>query len=197
MINVIRNIVVPCLTLSLFISCANNTKDEEDYPTVPLYKLTKKPDRYAHKTIVLTAYVLGTEFHPSESGAQFFILTLGEKPRTVIQEGKQIIFADIKNKIRAVEDGYNAGILKSSYIMAENARKLGLQITVIGEFKPNEPFYYYESGISLFIRQMRVGDTTVNTDYGDKSKFAHSTPGFLKKAYQGGKKIFKFVKDLL
>jgi len=191
--------VIIC-TISLIVaSCSSPPvqEEEEDYKNVSLRKLTEKPHKYDGKTIVVSGYVLGTEYNPSEDGAQFFILTIGERPRSTDSAEQKLIFTKEKHKVRAAEDGYNAGILKSCYIMAENARKLGIPITIIGDFTPDKEFYYYETGISLFIRQMKVGDRTVNTDYGDKSKLAHSTPGFIKRVYQGGKKLFKLTKNLI
>lgn len=188
-----------CTAGLILLSCTSPPaqEEEEDYKHVSLQKLTRKPHKYDGKTIVVSGYVLGTEFNPSEDGAQFFILTIGEKPRSTDSVEQKLIFTKEKYKVRAAEDGYNSGILKSCYIMAENARKLGLPITIIGDFKSDKKFYYYETGISLFIRQMKVGGRTVNTDYGDKSKFAHETPGILKRIYQGGKKAFKLAKDLV
>jgi len=192
-------LMLTCFATIIIPSCSSTPvqEEEEDYKNVSLKKLTEKPDRYDGKTIVVSGYVLGTEYNPSEDGAQFFILTIGRSPRSTDNVEQKLIFMTEKHKVRAAEDGYNSGILKSCYIMAENARKLGIPITIIGDFNPDKKFYYYETGISLFIRQMKVGDRTVNTDYGDKSKFAHSTPGVLKRIYQGGKKLFKLAKDLI
>ena len=80
--------------------------------------------------------------------------------------------------------------------MLENARKLGQEVTIYGEFIPNQPFYYYKKGIDLYIDQVRIGNRTVNTDYGDKSKLAHDAPGMFRKLYQGGKKIIDLAKKV-
>ena len=80
--------------------------------------------------------------------------------------------------------------------MADNARKLGTKVTIFGHFNPDQPFYYYGNGIDIEIEKMRVGNKTVNTDFDDKSKFAHEAPGMLRKVYQGGKKIIDIAGKL-
>ena len=181
--------------LVLFVGCSSNDSVAPDtsYTKVTIKDLVDNPNDYIHGNVMLEAYVLGAEFDPSEGGAQLFILSLGEDVQCDDMKANQIFFPSVKYKVRAAEDGYNADIIKSCYIMADNARKLGSKLTVFGKFNPDQPFYYYGNGIDIEIQKLRVGNKTVNSDYEDKSKFAHETPGMLRKMYQGGKKIIDFA----
>ncbi|MCH2208083.1 MAG: hypothetical protein MK132_19730 [Lentisphaerales bacterium] len=183
------------LFLIMFVGCSSNEEVAPDasYTKVSIKDLVDSPDDYRHSNIMLEAYVLGAEFDPSEGGAQLFILSLGEELQCDDRKANQIFFPGVKYKVRAAEDGYNSEIIKSCYIMADNARKLGSKLTVFGTFNPDQPFYYYGNGIDIEIQKIRVGTKTVNSDFDDKSKFAHETPGMLKKMYQGGKKLIDFA----
>jgi hypothetical protein len=186
------------MLVMFFVGCSSSEKvaADHEYVKVSIRDLVDNQKDFDGKIIMLDAYVLGAEYNPSEDGAQFFILSLGEEIQCDNKKGNQIFFPNIKYKVRAVEDGYNGGIIKSCYIMADNARKLGMKVTVFGEYKPDQPFYYYGNGIDIQIQKIRMGNKTVNTDFNDKSKLAHETPGMLRKVYNGGKKIISFAGKL-
>ena len=186
-----KNLII-AFVLMLFWSCSGSNytaSPDVDFVKVSIKDLVDTPNEYAGDDIMLEAYVLGAEYNPSEEGAQFFIISLGDDVQCDNKKGNQIFFPDIKYKVRAAEDGYNGSIIQNCYVMADNARKLGSKITIFGRFNPDQPFYYYGNGIDIEIEKMRVGNRTVNTDFDDKSKLAHETPGMLRKVYRGGKKL--------
>lgn len=184
-------LLIITLGLVLLFGCSSNQSVSPDtsYVQATVRDLVDNPHKYRHKNVMIEAYVLGAEFDPSEDGAQLFILSLGEDVQVDDSKANQIFFPNIKYKVRAAEDGYNSDVIKNCYIMADNARKLGSKLTVFGKFIPNQSFYYYGNGIDIELQKLRVGNKTVNSDFDDKSKFAHETPGMLKKMYQGGKKL--------
>ena len=120
--------------------------------------------------------------------------------RALIEEqeksGKALFSPKTQYKIRAAEDGYNKEVIEDCYRMAMIAKRMGQKVTVFGTYEPDKEFYYFERGVDLRIVKMRIGNKTVNTDFADKSKMAHETPGMLKKAYQGGKKLYDIAKKL-
>ena len=189
----VRLLLLLILVLSAGCSSSETVPAEDTYSPVSIRDLVETPEIFIGQKVIVTAYVLGSEFNPSEDDAQFFILSLGERAVSG-SRGNQLIFPDEKYKVRAAEDGYNGEIIKDCYIMADNARKLGQEVTIFGVFNPGEEFYYYEKGVDLYIEQIRIGERTVNTDFGDKSKLAHDAPGMLRKIYQGGKKIIDLAK---
>ncbi len=81
--------------------------------------------------------------------------------------------------------------------MSEKTAKLGIPISVVGVYDPGKIYYYYDSGIDLYIQEIHFDSHVVNTDFNDKSQFAQEAPGTLKKVYKGGKKVFEFAKDLI
>ena len=184
-------LLILTLGFVLLFSCSSNQSVSPDtsYVEVSVRDLVDFPDKYRYKNVMIEAYVLGAEFDPSEDGAQLLILSLGEEVQVDDSKANQIFFPNVKYKIRAAEDGYNSEVIKNCYIMADNARKLGSKLTVFGKFVPDQSFYYYGNGIDVELQKLRVGNRTVNSDFDDKSKFAHETPGMLKKMYQGGKKL--------
>jgi len=57
--------LITCLFAAASVSCSSTKLSEDDYKKASLQKLSRKPLRYAGKTIAVEAYILGTEFHPS------------------------------------------------------------------------------------------------------------------------------------
>ena len=108
--------------LLLFIGCSSNefVAPDTSYTKVSIKDLVDNPNDYKNYNIMLEAYVLGAEFDPSEDGAQLFILSLGDEVQCDERKANQI-FPGVKYKVRAAEDGYNSDIIKSCYIMADNA----------------------------------------------------------------------------
>ena len=179
-------------------SCSSTTTSEsdEEFVAVEFNELYNSMINYEGKRVVFDAYVLGSEYNPSEDDRQFFVLSLSDKPCKISSKSGKLFCPTVKNKLRAAEDGYNASVIKSSYILMNNARKLGQLVTVYAECQPNREFYYYGNGIDLYISKVKVGQTTVNTDYADKSKMAAEAPGYIKSVYKGGKKLFDLAKKL-
>ncbi|MCM8533489.1 MAG: hypothetical protein NE330_20140 [Lentisphaeraceae bacterium] len=185
-----KNLLIAILFCFLC-SCSSQkvVSPDQEFIKTSIKELVDSPDKFIGEDIMLEAYVMGAEYNPSEEGAHFFILSLGEEVQYDNKKGNQIFFPRVKYKVRAVEDGYNGSVIKDCYIMADNARKLGSRLTVFGRFNPDQPFYYYGNGIDIQVEKMRIGNRTVNTDYEDKSKLAHETPGMIRKLYKGGKKL--------
>ena len=188
------------LTVLLFClvgcSSSNTPKPDSEFKRVDFTQLAQSINAYEGERVVFDAYVLGSEYNPSEDGRQFFILSLGDEAKPGHKNPGHLFFPEVKNKLRAAEDGYNGGVIVNCYKMADNARKLGHKITIYAECKPNRNFYYYGTGVDLHISKMKVGEKTVNTDYADKSKMAAEAPGYFKSVYNGGKKIFDLAKNL-
>ncbi|MCM8525947.1 MAG: hypothetical protein NE327_05490 [Lentisphaeraceae bacterium] len=184
--------------LVLACGCSSTTKAEPDdkFTPVEFNELTNSLHKYNGKKVVFDAYVLGSEYNPSENDRQFFVVSLSDQPCKKTSKAGTLLCPGVKNKIRAAEDGYNSGVIKNSYMLMNNARKLGQLVTVYAECQPNREFYYYGNGIDLYISKVKVGETTVNTDYADKSKMAAEAPGYFKSMYQGGKKLFDLAKKL-
>ena len=138
------------LLLSLLFASCSSTNDpggDHGFIRVTVKELSNSPNFYSGQEVVLDAYVLGAEYNPSEDDAQFFILTLGEEPQYDAAKASQILFPQVKRKVRAAEDGYNEEVIKDCYEMSVRARKLGQKVTVFGVYMPGEPFYYYEINI--------------------------------------------------
>jgi hypothetical protein len=190
-----RFLIIVLLLLLVACSSTNPPPADDEFSPVTVQELIENKEEYDGRQVVFDAYIVGSEYNPSEDGAQFFILSLGQSSSP--KRGKNTIYCPgVKYKIRAAEDGYNKEIIEDCFRMSNLARRMGQKVTVFGTYKPNEEFYYYTSGIDLRIAKMRIGNKTINTDFADKSKVAHDTPGLLKKVYQGGKKIYELAKKL-
>ena len=187
------------LSLVLFLlGCSSNqsAKPDKEFTHVKFEDLSSNIQDYNGRHVVFDAYVLGSEYNPSENKRQFYVISLSDEPCRKSSKSGNLFCPDVKNKIRAAEDGYNFGVIVNSYKMVDNARKLGQKITVYAECQPNRNFYYYGNGVDLYISKIKVGEKTVNTDYADKSKMAAEAPGYIKSVYKGGKKIFDLAKNL-
>lgn len=187
------------LTLILFlVGCSSNTESVPDdrFQEVEFDQLAESIHSYRGQKVVFDAYVLGSEYNPSEDGRQFFILSLGNEWKEDGNKSGELFHPQVATKLRAAEDGYNEGVIVHGYKMADNARKLGQKVTVYAECRPKEPYFYYREGVDLHISKIKFGEKTVNTDYADKSKMAAEAPGYFKKMYQGGKKLFDLAKKL-
>jgi hypothetical protein len=176
-------------------SSTNEPGEDKEFKAVTLKELVDKKNTYVGKQVMLDAYVIGSEYNPSEGGAQFFVLSLGDEG-AYDGSANQLYRPEVKYKIRAAEDGYNKKVIKDCFEMSNIARRTGQKVTVFGTYQPGESFYYYENGVDLRIAKIRIGNVTVNTDFADKSKIAAETPGILKKIYNGGKKLYDIVKKL-
>ena len=186
--------IITVLICLIGCSSTDNPPKDEAFKQVTIKQLVEKESDYRGKRVSLDAYVIGSEYNPSEDGAQFFILSLGENK--VRKKNSSLYNPETQFKIRAVEDGYNKEIIEDCYRMAMIARRMGQKVTVFGTYEPGKEFYYYERGVDLHIAKMRIGNKTINTDYADKSKIAHETPGILKQVYQKGKKLLELLKKL-
>ncbi|NQZ60564.1 MAG: hypothetical protein HRT88_24210, partial [Lentisphaeraceae bacterium] len=92
-----NNISYMLIILSLFcFSCTSSQKTSPStaYSAVNLRDLVDFPGNFTGKKIILKAYVLGSEFNPNEDDAQFFILSLGEKPQQYYSTASNIIFPE-------------------------------------------------------------------------------------------------------
>ena len=183
---------------SLFFSCGSSEsieRIEAEAIQVEIKDLVDKPEKYQGKLVKFSAYLIGSEFTQYDA-AQIFILCLADEP--INGELKdQIIFPEVKYKMRVAEDGYNEDVLKQCYTLSRKAGKLGLPIGVVGVFAPGYPYVFYHKGVDVYLQELHVDSRMFNTDFADVTKFAHEAPGTFKKAYEGGKKVFKFVKDLI
>lgn len=187
-----------CCLILLLCSCSSTTTAESDekFTPVEFNDLRNSMSKYEGKRVVFDAYVLGSEYNPSENDRQFFVVSLSDQPCPVSSKSGMLFCPGVKNKIRAAEDGYNSAVIENSYKLMNNARKLSQLVTVYAECQPNREFYYYGNGIDLYISKVKIGNKTVNTDYADKSKMAAEAPGYFKSIYKGGKKLFDLAKKL-
>ena len=188
------------LMIAFCFSCASSESDSrtirDSAQDVTLKELLKEPAQYKDEIIRIKGYILGAEFANSSDDVDIFVLSITDEPIYIYQDN-QLAFPNIKTKIRAAEDGYNSSILKDCYELIRDAKKLGTPVYLIGTYKPGEAFHYYPTGIDLYLHQIQLDRHVVNTDYGDKSTWAYEAPGFLKKTFQGGKKVLKFLKKLI
>lgn len=186
------------LALVVLSSCSSTSTAEPDekFTRVEFSQLQSSLSEYDGRKVVFDAYVLGSEYNPSENDRQFFIVSLSDTPCKISRKSGSLFCPNVKNKIRAAEDGYNSGVIKNTYMLLNNARKLGQPVTFYAECQPNRVFYYYGNGIDIYISKIKIGDTTVNTDYADKSQMAAKAPGYFKSVYKGGKKLFELAKKL-
>lgn len=175
-------------------SSTNPPPMDKEFSRLTIQELLNNKTAYDGKRIAIDAYIIGSEYNPSEDDAQFFILSLADQPPQ--NNSKDIFSPKVKYKIRAAEDGYNKEVILDSFKMASTAKRKGQKITVFGTYKPDQEFYYYTKGIDFRIAKIRIGNKTINTDFADKSKIAHDTPGMLKNVYKGGKKIYDLAKKL-
>jgi len=184
--------------ITMFAGCSSNTKSipDENFIPVEFEQLSSSLESYRGKKVMFDAFVLGSEYNPSEEGRQFFVLSLSNEWTKEYKNQGGLFVPEVSKKLRAAEDGYNKEVIVHCYKMADNARKLGQKVTFFAECKPNKPFYYYGSGVHLYISKMKFGEQTVNTDYADKSEMAAKAPGYVKSVYQGGKKLFDLAKKL-
>ena len=186
-----------CLS-ALLLGCGSREKVERidsEAIQVEIKDLVDKPNIYRGKLVKFSAYLIGSEFTQFDN-AQIFILCLADE--AMAGELKdQIIFPEVKYKIRVAEDGYNEAVLKQCYTLSRKAGKLGLPIGVVGVYEPGHPYAFYHKGVDVYLQELHVDSRMFNTDFDDVSKFAHEAPGTFKKVYKGGKKVFEFVKDLI
>jgi hypothetical protein len=184
-------------TMILFLNACSSTNPppkDNAFTRVSLQELLENKKKYDGKRVSLEAYIVGSEYNPSEDDAQFFILSLGDQPPK--KKSNNIFCPKTKYKVRAAEDGYNKEVIIDCYRMANAAKRINQKITIFGVYKPDQEFYYYKKGIDLRISKIRIGNKTVNSDFADKSKIAHDTPGMIKTFYKGGKKIYDLAKKL-
>lgn len=184
------------LCLSCSSSDSESSKMHHSAKDVDLKELIAEPEKYTNEVIRIKGYILGAEFTNSSDDIDIFVLSVSDEP-IYIYEPNQLIFPEIKTKIRAAEDGYNSSILKDCYELVQDAKKLGLPVYLVGTYQPDTAFHFYPTGIDLYLHQIQLDRHVVNTDYGDKSTWAYEAPSFFKKIYQGGKKILDFAKKII
>jgi hypothetical protein len=184
------------LSLLLIIALATgcSTTRQSSYSSVPLQELSNKHDG---ANVTFNAHVLGMELQEHSDDLYVWIITLGDNAQPDKSLAKQLVFPDRTPKIRAVENGYNKKILFDCYKLCEEARQKGQKITVYGEFHKDEKFMYFNSGVPLHLTGIKVGDTRINTDYGDKTAVQKKAPSLLKRTYKGGKKLMDLVSGLM
>jgi hypothetical protein len=162
---------------------------------VEIKDLIDTPDKYAGKLVKFSGYLIGSEYSQYDE-AEIFVICLADESLSG-ELSERIIFPDIKYKLRIAEDGYNDSVLKQCYTLSQKAGKLGLPIGIVGVYAPGRPYFYYQTGIDVYLQELHVDSRMLNTDYDDKTKFSHEAPGTFKKVYKGGKKVFEVIKDLI
>lgn len=179
--------------LVVFLLGCSTTKKNNQYIQLDVKEFQRKKTTLKNKDIALKGYVLGSVLSGSAKGnnAQSLFITLGEKAQLNDEKGNQLVFADHSVKFRAIEDGYNYDILLKCNLILQQARAEGQMITLFGKYNPDIQYKQYMNGFDLYINKIKVGNTMIDTDYNDSSKFAKKTPGLLKGIYKGVKKILK------
>lgn len=179
------------LSLFLFASCSNTSIEKREYLKTDIESLQDNPQKYDGQFIKVEGYIIGNEYLPSKTGLSLLILTISKDSQPLYAKENQIIFPNVKYKIRAAEDGYNLGILKKCNKLSVKFLKSSEKVIIYGQFKPRQSFFQYDTGVPLNITQIQFKKETIYSDYNDKSAFAHEAPGIMRKIYTGGKKLLK------
>ena len=183
-----KMLIALCFTLTILPVIA-----EEVYQEVTLEQLSKRPEHFLGKKIKVTGKVLGTVYATDKEEANLWVVVLGNRAQPNEKLAKQLIFPGYHPKIRAAEDGFNKDVLDRAENLLSAARADGTDVTLYGSFHPNAGTRQYARGISLALERIETGPVTIDTDYGDVSAFTAKTPGRIKKAVSGGKRIAKAV----
>lgn len=194
MIKYVLTFLLACFLMSCSSSETIERIDAEAIQ-VEIKDLVETPEKYTNKLVKFSGYLIGSEFSQYDD-AGIFVLCLADEPMSG-DLSERIIFPDIKYKVRVAEDGYNDSVLKQCYTLSQKAGKLGLPVGVVGVYAPGHSYFYYHKGIDVYLQELHIDSRMLNTDYEDKSKFSHEAPGTFKKVYQGGKKVFEVIKDLI
>ena len=185
----------PALVLSgllTFAAIAVAAEDSE-YLKVTLEELVSTPEKFLNQKIKVTGKVLGCVHSSHAVDANLWVIVLGTRPQPDEKLAEQLIFPTYSPKVRAAEDGFNREVIARCHKLAKEARKTGADVVLYGTFHPAGGLRQYRSGISLALERVRIGQVTIDTDYGDMSEFRAKTPHRLQKAVNGGKTILKAV----
>ena len=166
----------------------------EEYSYVPLPQLVTDKKVYSGKKISTEGYILGLEHHTDTKEGEIWIFVLGDQPQTEKSVPNQLIFPNVKNKIRVGEDGYNREIITRCHEICGIAQTKNDLIKVYGSFVPSQTFNQYTHGVDLFLNAIEMNGVLVDTDYNDHGKIKEKTPSVLKKIYRGGKSVAKMLK---
>ena len=166
----------------------------DDFVPVTISEIVSNESAYIGKTVTVEGYVLGLEIREGKNDGEVWVMVLSDKPFSGDTPPERLIFPQVKNKIRAGEDGYNSEILERCFKICNNARDNRSIVKVFGTFAPTHAFSYYNSGIDLHLNAVEINGVLINTDYNDHGVIKQKTPTVMRGLYKGGKKLSEVLK---
>jgi hypothetical protein len=165
--------------------------DSEVYVETDIRTMLEKPADFARKHVRFTAYLLGAEYSEDDYNGDVWVIALGAMP-TDDAPSDTVIRPDIAIKVRAVETGYNRDVIDRCRKLSTEAAKRGESIVVSGVYLPGANVRQYH-GIDVALSSLKIGKTTIDTDFNDVSEFTGKAPARAKRLYKTGKKLADLV----